>query len=90
MTAINLGMPRHKGDNWEDKAECRKHDPELWWPQEGLKGRFRAERAKEICLKECPVRDECLQANMHEEYGIVGGLDEQERRKLRNGMQSRA
>ena len=83
MPAINLGMPRHKGDNWEDKAECRKHDAELWWAQDDHKGRFRAERAKDICNTRCTVRDECLTANLHEEFGIVGGLDEKERKKLR-------
>jgi WhiB family transcriptional regulator, redox-sensing transcriptional regulator len=44
----------------------------------------RERRAKTICAA-CPVRDECLQhaVTSDERYGIWGGLNQEERRGLR-------
>jgi Transcription factor WhiB len=48
------------------------------------------EAAKAVCER-CPVRGECLQwaldAGADADYGIWGGLDEAERRRLRRGGQ---
>ena len=35
-----------------------------------------------IC-KRCPVKRECLEAGMHEKFGIWGGTSEKQRRRLR-------
>jgi len=83
MPAINVGMPYTRDENWTKAAACTSHDPELWFAGEGSLGRFRAERAKDICIKDCPVRLECLTEHIGEEFGIFGGLDEKERKKLR-------
>lgn len=66
-----------------DGALCAADDPEAWFP-----GRHstKAERdaAKAVCGV-CPARAACLEWAMdtHEPEGIWGGLDEDERRKLR-------
>lgn len=64
--------------SWEEKARCAAYDPEIFF--EGRTDR----RAKAIC-RGCPVRLECLVAALsdHIEYGVWGGLDERERRRLR-------
>lgn len=66
---------------WAERAACRDHAPELWFPiwQED------AEPGKHICMTQCPVRQECLEharAN-REHYGTWGGVDEWERARQR-------
>jgi len=41
--------------------------------------------AKTVCAR-CPVRAECLDENLEERYGVVGGTSPRERRRLRRGM----
>ena len=69
---------------WRESAACRVHDPELFFPI-GNAGRAIAqvERAKAVCAS-CPVRQRCLTfaLDTHQEYGIWGGYDEEERRIL--------
>lgn len=67
-------MPRV---SWEENARCVEHDPEIFF--EGRTDR----RAKAIC-RGCPVRLECLAAALTDriEYGVWGGLDERQRRRL--------
>ena len=76
---------RDDGTWWRESAACRRHDPELFFPI-GNTGPARAEihRAKAICAA-CPVRAECLAFALetHQDYGIWGGCDEDERRVLR-------
>ncbi|MEU6222282.1 WhiB family transcriptional regulator [Streptomyces sp. NPDC047042] len=70
--------------DWELKALCRTEDPEIWfskktWP-----------RAKKLCLDECMVREECLEATLARESqtaatmraGIMAGLTGAQRAKL--------
>lgn len=54
-------------------------DPDLWFPE----GRDSAEPAKSIC-RDCPLRAQCLDWALatREPYGVWGGADERERRKL--------
>ncbi|MCD7440287.1 WhiB family transcriptional regulator [Streptomyces lincolnensis] len=69
---------------WELKALCRSEDPELWFSKRTWR------RAKEICLEECPVREECLEAILAREshtaaslrVGIVAGLTGAQRAKV--------
>lgn len=69
---------------WRELAACRRYDPELFFPI-GKAGRARAEiqRAKAVCAG-CPVRQRCLAfaLDTHQEYGIWGGYDEDERRAM--------
>jgi WhiB family redox-sensing transcriptional regulator len=70
---------------WRDRAACLEEDPELFFPI-GAKepAMLQVEEAKQVCAR-CPVDSECLSwalAN-REEYGVWGGLSEDERRSLR-------
>lgn len=64
--------------NWEQRAACKGHpDPEIFHPKpSNTRG---IQQAKAICAR-CPVRNQCLTQAM--EYGIWGGLTEDERREL--------
>lgn len=66
--------------SWQDYANCRGADADLFFPERGASTR----KAKAICAA-CEVRDECLDfALMHgEKFGIWGGMSERERRRVR-------
>jgi len=64
---------------WQDQASCRDAEPELFFSAS------EADRAValEMCAT-CPVRRECLEHALEtrEAYGIWGGTDEHERKRL--------
>lgn len=63
---------------WKDRAACRDAEPELFFPD--TRTETEAARTRAWCSA-CPVRTACLEYAMdHGEYGIWGGLSEQERR----------
>lgn len=80
MTAADYDSP-----GWQDSAACREADTELFFPI-GSTGIAVAEiqEAKAICAR-CPVQRACLEYALGtgQQYGIWGGLDEEERRLLR-------
>ncbi len=65
---------------WQDLANCRGADPDLFFPERGASTRT----AKGIC-RECSVRPECLEFAIvsSEKFGIWGAMSERERRKIR-------
>ncbi len=65
---------------WQDFANCRGADVDIFFPDRGASTRG----AKEICAA-CQVRSECLDyaVTRGEKFGIWGGLSERERRKIR-------
>ena len=65
---------------WQDLANCRGADPDLFFPERGASTRA----AKGIC-RECAVRAECLEFAIvsSEKFGIWGGMSERERRRIR-------
>lgn len=71
-------------ERWRRGAACRNMDTELFFPR-GETGAplEQTVMAKAVC-DGCPVRVPCLDFAMetHQEYGIFGGLTEQERRSL--------
>jgi WhiB family redox-sensing transcriptional regulator len=73
--------------DWRLHSACRDEDPELFFPvgSARLDSQLQIARAKEVCLA-CPVLNQCrawaLQPN-GPEYGIFGGLDEDQRRAIR-------
>ncbi|MFJ5263114.1 WhiB family transcriptional regulator [Streptomyces sp. NPDC088387] len=79
-------------DNWREHAECRLHDPDLFFPI-GTSGPalMQAEQAKAIC-RDCPVREPCLRCALDEgeAIGVWGGTNETERRRLRASERRRA
>lgn len=70
--------------SWQDYANCRGADADLFFPERGASTR----KAKSICGA-CEVRGECLDyaIEMGEKFGIWGGLSERERRRVRRERQ---
>lgn len=76
--------------SWRLQAACRGADTAVFYGPEGerpTRKRAREGRAKEICAA-CPVAQPCLQyALAHREcFGVWGGLGEQERQAIRQGV----
>lgn len=65
---------------WQEQAACAEVDPEIFFPEKGGSSR----EAKRICGR-CEVRAECLEHALtrDERFGILGGLSERERRRLK-------
>jgi WhiB family redox-sensing transcriptional regulator len=57
-------------DDWRDYAECRKHDPELFYPLSATDPTIR--QAQAICRR-CPVFAQCAIAGRDERWGIWAG-----------------
>ncbi len=66
--------------SWQDYANCRGADADLFFPERGASTR----KAKAIC-GECEVRGDCLDFAIvnGEKFGIWGGMSERERRRVR-------
>lgn len=69
---------------WQDYANCRGADADLFFPERGASTR----KAKSIC-GECQVQDQCLDfaIEVGEKFGIWGGMSERERRRVRRERQ---
>lgn len=65
---------------WQDDANCKGVDPELFFPKRGESTRV----AKDYC-NSCKAQKHCLEYSIlnAEKFGIWGGLSERERRKIR-------
>jgi len=66
--------------SWQDYANCRGADADLFFPERGASTR----KAKAICAQ-CEVRVDCLDFAIRngEKFGIWGGMSERERRRVR-------
>jgi WhiB family transcriptional regulator, redox-sensing transcriptional regulator len=77
--------------DWRETARCKEMDPDLFFPV-GTTGPalLQIEAAKAVC-RQCDVRQECLQyaLDSNQEYGIWGGLTEEERRYMRRELTAR-
>ena len=69
--------------DWRAKAACRDKDPELFFPVGNTGAAYQQiEEAKAVCLK-CAL-------DTNQDYGVWGGLSEDERRALkRRAMRAR-
>jgi WhiB family transcriptional regulator, redox-sensing transcriptional regulator len=78
---LAIAMPAPAGPalgEWHSWGLCVGEDPDVFFPSHGDPGTH----AKEICVA-CPVRTDCLKyATDADEFGIWGGLDQNERRNL--------
>ena len=85
MTAVWRPIFDWDNEGWRDRAACRNSDAELFFPV-GSTAAFlgQIQAAKSVCGS-CPVREACLQFALenNQEAGIWGGMDEEERRRLR-------
>lgn len=81
------GLQRPADTSWHERAACTKADPELFYHPDGETGSTKAQRvaeAKEVC-GDCPILATCRAKTLHEEYGVWGGLSEDERAAIRAG-----
>lgn len=63
---------------WHGRGLCVGEDPDVFFPSHGAPGT----QARQICAA-CDVRDDCLgYAIDADEFGVWGGLDQDERREL--------
>ncbi|MFJ1782457.1 WhiB family transcriptional regulator [Streptomyces anulatus] len=70
--------------DWRTRSACRDTDPELFFPVgSDARAQARTAEAKEVCAG-CPVKDICLSWALknNQDTGVLGGLDERERREL--------
>lgn len=82
---------------WREHAACSGHNPETWFP-DGYTARYttRIQRAKHVCWA-CPVRIACLDDALDREgdaaarhrHGIRGGLDPEQRWRIRQQFDAR-
>jgi WhiB family redox-sensing transcriptional regulator len=71
--------------DWHGRGTCVGEDPDVFFPSHGDPGT----EARKVCTA-CTVREQCLDyAVVADEFGIWGGLDQQERRNLRKRRQRR-
>ena len=66
-------------DTWMNDAECKKLNPEVFFPSDGVG----VSAAQRVCA-ECPVKAECLEYALtyRIEHGVWGGASERERRRM--------
>lgn len=64
---------------WQEDAACRDAPPELFFSTDD----DARQQAMQLCGR-CPVRSQCLEQALasNETYGIWGGTDEHERKRL--------
>ncbi|MFE5538735.1 WhiB family transcriptional regulator [Streptomyces sp. NPDC056492] len=80
--------------DWRHRAACREEDPDLFFPI-GTSGPalLQIEEAKAVCHR-CPVLERCLEWALEGgmDWGVCGGLAEEERRavKRRRAREARA
>ncbi|MEU0675912.1 WhiB family transcriptional regulator [Streptomyces sp. NPDC006172] len=78
-------------DDWRQHAECRREDPDLFFPI-GTTGPalLQTEQAKAVCRR-CPVQEPCLEWAMETDQtlGVWGGTSETERRALKRRIRAR-
>jgi WhiB family redox-sensing transcriptional regulator len=78
--------------SWRRLAACQSVSPELFFPVAASgRSREQTERAKAVCAT-CSVRRQCLQYALaaNEEYGVWGGMTEEERRRTVRRARARA
>jgi WhiB family redox-sensing transcriptional regulator len=78
-----------EGQEWRQQGACLGMDPDTsFFSFEPEEIAF----AKQICHQECPVREECLSwaITNNQNFGVWGGMDPDERFKIKKSRQQRA
>jgi len=83
-----LPVPTTAAWEWQLQAACRTVNSSFFfhpWGERGTARDERVRRAKEVCA-ECPVIDACRRhaLEVQEQYGVWGGLSEEERLVMLN------
>ena len=76
-------------EGWREDAACRGVDIDIFFPADETEEA--SGRAKAICA-DCTVADTCLQYSLatNQAEGVWGGLDANERRRLRRRIRDQA
>ncbi len=79
LAAVSRSLPLADAADWRADAACREIDIEVFFAVDEDSQR----EAIAVC-ETCPVRRECLEHAIlnREQYGVWGGLREQERKRL--------
>lgn len=80
-----------RNDTWIHDAACKDMDTDVFFRSSGIvENRLHDQEAKEVCWL-CPVQEDCLDHALraNERFGIWGGLDEQERRKIKRDARAK-
>jgi WhiB family transcriptional regulator, redox-sensing transcriptional regulator len=78
IRVLPIVMPEVVLGLWSDRAICVGEDPNLFFPSYGDPGIG----ARRVCAG-CPVRLDCIEYAVDaDEFGIWGGLDQEQRRNL--------
>jgi len=80
-------LTTYNPDDWRLDAACRDLDTSIFFPETD----DAVATAKAICAA-CPVREACLEFALitRQDDGVWGGLDENERRRVRRRRQEAA
>lgn len=71
-----------------DNPEMIRLRTEVFYPDpKDLDYDTKVSEAKAVC-RDCPARTECLDAGLHEQYGIWGGTSEEDRKALRKRLRN--
>ena len=86
MSHYTGSVPDHERTDWRNEGLCSRpgEDGEDWFPVgAGIEATAAGNHAKAVCWR-CPVMERCGQTALEnrEPFGIWGGLDEAERRKI--------
>lgn len=88
MSSTSMSRATYDDDDWRDAAACIDMPADVFFPI-GETGEAvpRIARAKEVCAQ-CPVKEACLDFALltNQEFGVWGGLDEEERRQIRRRL----
>jgi WhiB family transcriptional regulator, redox-sensing transcriptional regulator len=79
-----MRIDERTGMDWRDRAACLGEDPDLFFPiGDSGPSVSQVQQAKKVCRR-CPVIQPCLEwALASGDEGVLGGLDDRERRRLR-------
>lgn len=67
---------------WRARRNCRPEHTDWFFTERTAEGARLRARAKALC-EGCPVRLECLSANIHDQWAYVGGTSANDRKVLR-------
>lgn len=67
---------------WRDRRNCQPEQTHWFFTQRTPEGARLRKKAKELC-EGCPVRLECLAANIHDQWAYVGGTSANDRKTVR-------
>jgi WhiB family redox-sensing transcriptional regulator len=78
-------------DDWRERAACRDSDPDLFFPVGSTGPAIEQIAAAKAVCQRCEVQATCLEFSLatNQEAGVWGGVDEDERRKLRKAWLAR-